>query len=56
MDQQMTHSQLINDHDMSDDILAQLMDIFGNSVPQDVIVKTGQEHQWKCKCHHFCNT
>lgn len=50
MDHQIINSQLVNDRDLRDDILVQLLDIFGNIVPHDVIVKIGQEYQWKCKC------
>lgn len=33
-----------------DKILAQLTDLFGDSVPTEIILKTGQETKWKCKC------
>ena len=45
-EREMLDSQSICD----DKILAQLTDLFGDLVPTEIILKTGQETKWKCKC------
>lgn len=32
-----------------DKIFAQLTDLFGDTVPTEIILKTGQDTKWKCK-------
>lgn len=41
----MLESKLICD----DEIFARLTDLFGDSVPTEIILKTGQETNWKCE-------
>lgn len=32
-----------------DEIFARLTELFGDTVPTEIILKTGQETKWKCK-------
>lgn len=41
----MLHNKPISD----DKIFAQLTDLFGDTVPTEVILKTGHEMKWKCE-------
>lgn len=38
-----------------DKIFAQLTDLFGDTVPTEIILKTGQDTKWKCK-YQWVNT
>lgn len=35
-------------HPICDKIFAQLTDMFGDMVPSEIILKTGQENKWQC--------
>lgn len=36
-----------------DQVFAQLTDMFGDSVPMEIILRTGQENKWKRKLNLF---
>lgn len=37
-----------------DEIFARLTELFGDTVPTEIILKTGQEKKWKCKYRCYC--
>lgn len=42
--------EMLDNKSICDDkIFAQLTDLFGDTVPTEIILKTGQESKWKCK-------
>lgn len=42
--------EMLDNKSICDDkIFAQLTDMFGDTVPTEIILKTGQETKWKCK-------
>lgn len=49
MAQQANLSQSTRDKNQRDNVLAQLTDMFGDSVPQEIIQSVGNANNWKCK-------